>query len=91
MGMCKTGHKNESSYRQYDQSKKLQKMVAMEITANLFDEFGNQRVYEDVQSVLVNRGDNLDLNDRNLRTLCALTQHVPHDVDKTNVGFPHFL
>ena len=64
-------------------------MAAMEIIANPFDEIGNWRVYDDVHCVLVNRGGNLDLNDQNLRTLCAHAQHVSHDVDETDVGFPH--
>lgn len=66
---------------------KSQKMVAMDIIANPFNEFSNWRVYEDVLHVFVNKGDNLDLNGCNARVLCAHALLVPHDdIDETSVG-----
>ena len=66
-------------------------MVAMDIKVNSFHKFGNRKVYEDVLHILVNNGDNLDLNGRNLGALCGFALYAPHDVDKMSVGVLTYL
>ncbi len=67
-------------------------MVAMDIKANSFYKFGNRKDYEDVLHILVNNGDDLDLNGWNLGALCGLALPAPHaDVDKTSFGVLTYL
>jgi hypothetical protein len=89
VGIFINGNKNKLGCEYCDQSMKLQKMVTMDIIARPFNKHSKWRVFEDIRHVLVDIEDNLDLNDRIFRALCAHLLLVPHDVlTKLVLRFP---
>jgi hypothetical protein len=60
IGMAITGHKNEGSYRRYDQNIEVEKMAAMDILACPFKD-GKRRMYADVLKEFSVKNDMLEL------------------------------